>query len=71
VAYGVHFKVWALLAKTVDVELVDTGLPKIPLLRDREYCHGMVVAAPGVRYWCWLDSTICFLESTRSHLELF
>jgi maltooligosyltrehalose trehalohydrolase len=53
-----NFRVWAPLATSVEVELVDTMTSKIPLQRDGEYFHGSAAAAPGCRYWYWLDSTL-------------
>jgi maltooligosyltrehalose trehalohydrolase len=54
----VNFKVWAPLATSVDVELVDSGAMKIPLQRDGQYFQGVVAAAAGDRYWYWLDGML-------------
>jgi maltooligosyltrehalose trehalohydrolase len=40
------------------VELVDAGVRNITLQRDGEYFHGSAAAAPGCRYWYWLDGTL-------------
>jgi maltooligosyltrehalose trehalohydrolase len=58
VAGGVIFRVWAPEATSVEVELVYAGAVKIPLQRDGEYFQGLVLAAPGDRYWYWLDGTV-------------
>lgn len=55
---GVNFMVWAPEAASVEVELVDDGAVRIPLQRDGEYHRGLVPAAPGDRYWYWLDDTV-------------
>lgn len=57
VTAGIRFRVWAPLVTSVEVELVDDASLKIPLQRDGEYFHGLVPAAPGDRYWYWLDGT--------------
>lgn len=54
----VRFRVWAPSVTSVEVELVDAVPLKIPLQRDGEYFHGLVPAAPGDRYWYWLDGTV-------------
>ena len=54
----VLFRVWAPLARSVEVELVGSGTPKAQLQRDGEYFQGLVPAAPGDRYWYWLDGTV-------------
>jgi len=53
-----RFRVWAPSATSVEIELVDSGAPKIPLQRDGEYFQGSVPAAAGDRYWYWLDGTV-------------
>jgi maltooligosyltrehalose trehalohydrolase len=58
VAGRVRFRVWAPTATSVEVELVDAGAMKIPLHRDGQYFQGLVPAAPGDRYWYWLDGTV-------------
>jgi maltooligosyltrehalose trehalohydrolase len=58
VAGEVIFRVWAPEATSVEVELVDAGAVKIPLQQDGEYFQGLVPAAPGDRYWYWLDGTV-------------
>jgi maltooligosyltrehalose trehalohydrolase len=55
---GVRFRVWAPAATSVDLELVDAGLVKIPLQRDGQYFQGSAPAAAGDRYWYWLDGTV-------------
>ena len=58
IAGKTRFRVWAPSVTSVEVELVD-GVPlKTPLQRDGEYFHGLVPAAPGDRYWYWLDGTV-------------
>ena len=54
----VRFRVWAPTVTSVEVELVDAGTLKIPLQRDGQYFQGLVPAAPGDRYWYWLDGTV-------------
>jgi len=58
VADKVRFRVWAPSATSVEVELVDTSAIKMPLQRDGQYFQGLVAAAPGDRYWYWLDNTV-------------
>jgi maltooligosyltrehalose trehalohydrolase len=58
VADRVRFRVWAPTVTSVEVELVDAGAIKMPLQRDGEYFQGLVSAAPGDRYWYWLDGTV-------------
>ncbi len=55
---GVSFRVWAPVASTVEVELVDKDSVKIQLMREGEYFHGVLPAAAGDRYWYWIDSTV-------------
>jgi maltooligosyltrehalose trehalohydrolase len=52
------FRVWAPLATSIEVELVDSDAVKTPLQRDGEYFQGTLPAAPGDRYWYWLDGTL-------------
>lgn len=52
------FRVWAPKATSVEVELVGGTPLKTPLQRDGEYFQGFVAAAPGDRYWYWLDGTL-------------
>ena len=54
----VNFRVWAPLAESVEVELVDAGGMKSPLQRDGEYFQGVLPAALGNRYWFWLDGKV-------------
>lgn len=54
----VGFRVWAPTATSVEVELVDAGMLKIPLQRDGHYFHGLIPAAAGDRYWYVLDSIL-------------
>jgi len=53
-----YFRVWAPLATSVEVELVDAGGSKTALQRYGEYFHGLVATGPGSRYWYWLDGTL-------------
>lgn len=53
-----RFRVWAPTAMSVEVEVVDNVPLKTPLERDGEYFQGLVPAAPGDRYWYWLDGTL-------------
>lgn len=57
-AEGVFFKVWAPLASTVEVELVDKDSVKMQLMQDGEYFHGLFPVSAGERYWYWIDSTV-------------
>jgi maltooligosyltrehalose trehalohydrolase len=43
---------------SVEVEVVDSGTLNIPLQQDGEYFLGLVPAAPGDRYWYWLDGAL-------------
>ncbi len=53
------FRVWAPLATSVEVELVDAGgALKIALQRDGEYFDGVLPAESGDRYWYWLDGAV-------------
>ena len=54
----VFFRVWAPSVASVEVELVDLGLPKTVLQQEGEYFQGVVQAVPGDRYWYWLDGTL-------------
>lgn len=56
-ADGVLFRVWAPTVKSVEVELVEAG-QKVSLLKDGEYFQGLATAAPGDRYWYWLEGTV-------------
>jgi len=58
VSNKVNFRVWAPSATSVEVELVDTKGIKTPLQQDGQYFQGLVAAAPGDRYWYWLDNTV-------------
>ena len=58
VAGATTFRVWAPLAKSVEVELVDSLALKIPLQRQGEYFQGSLPAATGDRYWYWLDGAL-------------
>jgi maltooligosyltrehalose trehalohydrolase len=53
-----NFRVWAPLATSVEVELVDTGALKSTLQRNGEYFEGVLPTIPGERYWYWLDGTV-------------
>lgn len=55
---GVSFRVWAPMAESMAVELVDYHLPAFALKRDGEYFEGSAPARPGDRYWYWLDGTL-------------
>jgi maltooligosyltrehalose trehalohydrolase len=55
---GVRFRVWALAATSVEVELPDAEAKKITLQRDGQYFQGSAPAAAGDRYWYWLDGTL-------------
>jgi maltooligosyltrehalose trehalohydrolase len=54
----VHFRVWAPLSKSVEVELLDAIPHKIPLQRSGEYFEAEVPTASGTCYWYWLDNTL-------------
>src|SRR3954453_22128290 len=56
-AAGVHFRVWALSRKSVDVAFDASSLPDVPLAReDNGYFAGVAPAArAGVRYRFRLD----------------
>ena len=58
IAGKTSFRVWAPSVTSVEVELVDAGALKMPLQRDGEYFQGVVPAAPGDRYWYWLDGGV-------------
>lgn len=58
VAGGVFFRVWAPAVTSVEVELVGSAPLKAPLQRDGEYFQGLLPAAPGDRYWYWLDGSL-------------
>ncbi|MGB9079836.1 MAG: malto-oligosyltrehalose trehalohydrolase, partial [Desulfuromonadaceae bacterium] len=58
VAGGVFFRVWAPSVTSVEVELAGTAPLKSPLQRDGEYFQGLLPAAPGDRYWYWLDGSL-------------
>ena len=55
---GIHFRVWAPSATSVEVELADAAAQRIPLQQDGEYFQGVVQAAVGDCYWYWLDGTL-------------
>ncbi len=55
---GIQFRVWAPSATSVEVELVGAAEARTPLQQDGEYFQGLVQAAPGDRYWYWLDGTL-------------
>ncbi|MDD2310066.1 MAG: malto-oligosyltrehalose trehalohydrolase [Desulfuromonadaceae bacterium] len=55
IAGKTRFRVWAPLATSVEVELVGSAALKTALQRDGEYFQGTLPAAPGDRYWYWLD----------------
>lgn len=70
IADKTRFRVWAPTATSVEVELAE-GVPlKTPLQRDGEYFQGLVAAAPGDRYWYWLDGTLRYPDpASRSQPE--
>jgi len=53
-----NFRVWAPLATSVEVELVNTEALKSTLNRNGEYFEGVLPASSGERYWYWLDGTV-------------
>lgn len=55
---GTRFRIWAPSVTSVEVELVETGAKRTQLQQDGEYFQGLVQAAPGDRYWYWLDGTL-------------
>ncbi|HCE68235.1 MAG: malto-oligosyltrehalose trehalohydrolase [Geobacteraceae bacterium GWC2_55_20] len=55
---GIHFRVWAPSATSIEVEVVGAGAPKTHLQQDGEYFQGVVQANAGDRYWYWLDGTL-------------
>ncbi|MBL0226832.1 MAG: malto-oligosyltrehalose trehalohydrolase [Geobacteraceae bacterium] len=57
-AGGTRFRLWAPSATSVEVEVVGAATQKTPLRQDGEYFQGVVQAAPGDRYWYWLDGTL-------------
>lgn len=57
-ADGTRFRVWAPLASSVEVELVGAAASRTQLQKDGEYFQGVVQAAPGDRYWYWLNGTL-------------
>lgn len=58
VAGGVCFRAWAPAITSIEVELVGADSLKIPLQRDGDCFQGLTPAAPGDRYWYWLNSTV-------------
>jgi maltooligosyltrehalose trehalohydrolase len=58
IAGKTRFRVWAPLATSVEVELVDSAALKTALQRDGEYFQGTLPAVAGDRYWYWLDGTL-------------
>ncbi|MBV5338364.1 MAG: malto-oligosyltrehalose trehalohydrolase [Deltaproteobacteria bacterium] len=67
IAGKTRFRVWAPLATSMEVELVDSGVVKTSLQRDGEYFQGTLPAASGARYWYWLDGTLrCPDPASRS-----
>lgn len=58
VADGIHFRVWAPSATSMEVELIDSCSLRTPLQRDGEYFRGVVPATTGDCYWYWLDGTL-------------
>jgi maltooligosyltrehalose trehalohydrolase len=54
----VHFRVWAPLSRSVEVELLGSIPHKMPLQRAGEYFEAEVPTASGICYWYWLDKTL-------------